>query len=57
MIETGTLVKDAHDGEIGIVTKVYTPTADGRQYYKVHWFDGLCGDYQHFLLEVLNEKD
>ena len=57
MIEIGTLVKDARDGEIGIVTKVYTLTADGRQYYKVKWFDGLCGDYQHFLLEVLNEKD
>tara|TARA_Y100001937_G_scaffold84424_1_gene114248 strand:+ start:595 stop:768 length:174 start_codon:yes stop_codon:yes gene_type:complete len=57
MIEIGTLVKDAWDEEIGIVTKVYTPSPDGRQFYKVKWFDGLCGDYQHFLLEVLNEKD
>ena len=57
MIEIGSLVKDACDGEIGIVTKVYTPSPDGRQFYKVKWFDGLCGDYQHFLLEVLNEKD
>ena len=56
MIETGTLVRYL-DGTIGVVIKVYTPSPDGRQFYKVKWFDGLCGDYQHFLLEVLNEKD
>lgn len=56
MIEIGTLVRYL-DGTIGIVIKVYTPTDDGRQYYKVRWFDGACGDHANFSLEVLNEKD
>ena len=53
MIEVGTLVRYLDDGEIGIVTKVYEPTPDGRQYYKIKWFDGAHGDHRSDGLEEL----
>ena len=56
MIEIGTLVRSADDGEVGLVTKVIVDP-HGLQWYRVKWFDGATGDHPQWALGVLNEKD